>query len=203
MLVGLDKIDWSKLQHAYGSAYDVPQLLRDLISKDKKIRADAIYELFGNIWHQGTIYEATVYAVPFLIEILQSPEASDSIDVPVLLGAIASGCGYLEVQAADESNKKYWTEKLNEQGKSFDEELNREHSITEIVRKEISKALPLLIPYLSHSEPEVRRTIAQALGAFPDQRSTFLPLLEQALDCECDEEVQEELTESIKSLESA
>lgn len=30
MLEGLDAIDWTSLEHAYGDASDVPDLLRDL-----------------------------------------------------------------------------------------------------------------------------------------------------------------------------
>jgi hypothetical protein len=65
MLESLDKIDWSKLNHAYGEASDIPALIRSLLSNDKKVRDGAMYELCGNILHQGTVYEASSYAVPF------------------------------------------------------------------------------------------------------------------------------------------
>ena len=32
----LDSIDWASLKHAYGSAADVPDLIRALASSDKK-----------------------------------------------------------------------------------------------------------------------------------------------------------------------
>ena len=50
------------LHHAYGPAEDVPNQLRALISHDEKQRDEALYALHGNIWHQGTIYEATSHA---------------------------------------------------------------------------------------------------------------------------------------------
>ena len=32
----------------------------------------AFDELFTNIWHQGTEYEASIYAPPFLVELLRN-----------------------------------------------------------------------------------------------------------------------------------
>jgi hypothetical protein len=65
MLEGLNEINWSQLHHAYGEASDVPVLIRKLLSKDENERNEALDHLFGNIWHQGTIWEASSYAVPF------------------------------------------------------------------------------------------------------------------------------------------
>lgn len=44
----------------------MPGLLRTIASGDAKAADDTVFELFGNIWHQGTVYRATPYAVPFL-----------------------------------------------------------------------------------------------------------------------------------------
>ncbi|MET9030406.1 hypothetical protein ABZW96_32975 [Nocardia sp. NPDC004168] len=64
--VGLESVPWAELSHAYGSAQDVPELLRRLQSGAEDEAAAALQELFGNIWHQGTVYSATAHAVPFL-----------------------------------------------------------------------------------------------------------------------------------------
>lgn len=90
MLEELDAIAWEQLRHAYGEAGDVPELLRGLVSPDEEERGEALYELFGNIWHQGTVYEATAHAVPFLIEIAAAPAAEDRAAVLGLVGAIAA-----------------------------------------------------------------------------------------------------------------
>ncbi|MGE0791864.1 MAG: hypothetical protein AB7S26_39690 [Sandaracinaceae bacterium] len=89
MLEGLDEVAWDDLGHAYGSAGDVPDTLRRLAEGDDA----ALSELFGNIWHQGTVYEATAYAVPFLIEILDAKDAPLS-GVLGLLAVIANGSSY-------------------------------------------------------------------------------------------------------------
>lgn len=62
----LDLIEWSALTHAYGPAADTPDLLRRLASEDADIAAEAEYDLADSIVHQGSVYPATVAAVPFL-----------------------------------------------------------------------------------------------------------------------------------------
>src|SRR6266498_2020089 len=92
----LDRIPWKNLTHAYGSAEDVPDLLRALrtASPDDKGDGTPLYELFGNIWHQGTVYEATAYAVPFLIDLAANPGTPDRIGILQLLAEIAKGSSY-------------------------------------------------------------------------------------------------------------
>ena len=81
MLEGLDKIDWKSLEHAYGEASDVPDLIRSLASKDEEKRHDALWELYGNIFHQGTRYEATAYAIPFIFELIRDSNVLDKANL--------------------------------------------------------------------------------------------------------------------------
>ncbi|WP_158820737.1 MULTISPECIES: hypothetical protein [unclassified Streptomyces] len=66
VFAGLDRIAWPELHHAYGPAEDVPDLLRALTADAEEAAAEAEQELWGSLVHQGTVYEATVAAVPFL-----------------------------------------------------------------------------------------------------------------------------------------
>jgi hypothetical protein len=95
----LDQILWKDLTHAYGSAADVPHLLRWLrtASSDLKGEGHPLWHLFGNIWHQGTVYEATSYAVPFLIELAVDRHTPDRVGVLSLLAEIANGTSYSDV----------------------------------------------------------------------------------------------------------
>jgi hypothetical protein len=68
-LSGVDDVPWDRLHHAYGTADDVPDLLRALRSSDEEMRSQAHYRLRGNIYHQGTRWEASSHAVPFLVEL--------------------------------------------------------------------------------------------------------------------------------------
>src|SRR5262249_37204659 len=92
----LDRIPWKDLTHTYGSAADVPDLLRSLrtASPDLQHEDSPLWQLFGNIWHQGTVYEATAYAVPFLIELAVDRQTPDRVGILSLLGEIAKGSSY-------------------------------------------------------------------------------------------------------------
>lgn len=68
MLDGLDDVEWPELTHAYGDAGDVPDLLRRAAS-DGDAAEEALSEIVGCLFHQGTVYSATVAAVPFLTEL--------------------------------------------------------------------------------------------------------------------------------------
>jgi hypothetical protein len=57
-LDGLAAVNWAALGHAYGSAEDVPFLLRQVRSADPKVRKDALHELWFTIVHQGTRWRA-------------------------------------------------------------------------------------------------------------------------------------------------
>src|SRR5688572_2087947 len=96
MLEALPAINWSALQHAYGPATDVPDQLRKLASLDAEDRKRARWQLYGNIYHQGSVYEATSYAVPFLLEILRAPDTQEKHELLALLQAIAEGSSYLQ-----------------------------------------------------------------------------------------------------------
>ncbi len=91
MLDGIDDINWAKLGHAYGTAKDVPGQIRALRSAEAQTREKALHDLYGNIFHQGTVYEATAYAVPFLLELAADPGTPDRAEVAGLLSAIAIG----------------------------------------------------------------------------------------------------------------
>ena len=58
MLDRLDYIPWKRLTHAYGSAEDVPDLLRRLRTASREMTGERspLWHLSGNIWHQGSVY---------------------------------------------------------------------------------------------------------------------------------------------------
>ncbi len=91
MLEQLQRVDWTALTHAYGSASDVPGLLRNLAVDDPQARQEAYWELYSSIFHQGTRYPAAAPAVPFLIELLADPSTPDRHELLVLLAHLVSG----------------------------------------------------------------------------------------------------------------
>lgn len=70
MLETLDDVPWAGLSHAYGSAADVPDQIRTLLSDDPEAVRGVLFTFTCNIYHQGTRYPATIAAIPFLIELL-------------------------------------------------------------------------------------------------------------------------------------
>jgi hypothetical protein len=200
MLEGLDKIDWSQLHHAYGEASDVPELIRKLLSLDKDEREKAVHELFGNIWHQGTIYEVSSYAVPFLYELLKSSETPDKLIVAFLLANLATGTFYFHHNLSNEKDKLIWQEILKKQGTTLEEEISKGQLYESNVRKAIEKEFSLLYSYLFCEVPEVRDSVSKALGEYTKCKSATLPLLEKALASESDEFTKETIENSIKNL---
>jgi hypothetical protein len=90
-LAGLEEIAWAGLVHAYGPAGDVPGLLRTLISESPDERERAMHELYGNIFHQGSRYQATAHAVPFLARLAVDPQTPRRDEIVHLLVAAAIG----------------------------------------------------------------------------------------------------------------
>jgi len=82
VLDGVDDIPWPDLRHAYGAAGDVPALLRALVLESGEA-GEAFDTLWGSICHQGSVYSATPYAVPFLARI-----AAAGIHTVMVLGML-------------------------------------------------------------------------------------------------------------------
>lgn len=85
----VDAQPWADLHHAYGSAADVPDHLRALAGESEEAASEAISELYGSILHQGSVYEATAHAVPYLARLAAAGHRTE--DLLVLLGGIAEG----------------------------------------------------------------------------------------------------------------
>ncbi|OIJ87668.1 hypothetical protein [Streptomyces colonosanans] len=84
----LDRVQWHALTHAYGSAEDVPELIKALYEDDGEAADEAIYELYGNIYHQGTVYSASAPAVPFLAHAVRHAPAKRA-ELLMLLAVLA------------------------------------------------------------------------------------------------------------------
>lgn len=94
---GLDAVDWATLSQAYGPAVAVPDLLRGRCSSDATQRSEALEELWGTIWHQGTVYDCTPVVVPFLVEVVQAADVDHRTraEVALLLAEIASAASFV------------------------------------------------------------------------------------------------------------
>ncbi|MFJ9350966.1 hypothetical protein [Streptomyces sp. NPDC101237] len=84
----VDLVPWRALTHAYGPAEDVPELIRALYESDEETVDEALYELYGNIHHQGTVYSASAPAVPFLAHAVRHAPARRA-ELLMLLAVLA------------------------------------------------------------------------------------------------------------------
>ncbi|GAB2808972.1 hypothetical protein GCM10027176_12180 [Actinoallomurus bryophytorum] len=71
-LNGLDDVDWASLSHAYGSAWDVPDLLRRLAANDEAWD-EAMRDYFDAVVHQGTCYDSTPRTIGPLVRLACAP----------------------------------------------------------------------------------------------------------------------------------
>jgi HEAT repeat protein len=190
----LHEVPWSDLDHAYGSAGDVPAALRALLSDDPAVREKTLWNLYGSIFHQGTRYEASAHAVPFLLEMVADPATPGRASLIELLVALAIGYdeSFLpdgfpvdELRAAAAGG----AELLRDGGGGWkrlaslgEDDQNRLQARIEFDAYEAVEAgVPLLVPLLGDPDPCVRRTAACALGWFPAHAEPSVPALRAAL----------------------
>lgn len=69
MLAGLDRIDWTQVQQAFGHGGHLPAALRGLTSSDPDERTSAFWKIDNYVVVQGYLHPAAPVVVPFLIEI--------------------------------------------------------------------------------------------------------------------------------------
>lgn len=184
MLEGLDAIEWATLTHAYGSADDVPDLLRDLASDDLAQRESALWHLYGNIYHQGTVYEATAYAVPFIVEILTTPTTDKKYEILNLLSALAGGSSYLDAHQAFEWEQQ----KAKSDPEGFRAQLEKEWGWVHAARQAVYAYHERYIELLAHEDPKTRATAAYLLASFREHHEPLLPVLYQQVTRETETE---------------
>ena len=198
-LEGIDKVNWSTVHHAHGEATDFPILLLATFSNNERDREFALRLLFETIWHQGTVYEASAYAVPFLFRALETPETPNKTSITILLACLADGQSYLAVHALSEKKwEKVWREILAEKGKELEIELARELENVNATRRAVGKGLHLLYPYLQ--DENASSAVAKTLSFYPERKRETIPLLEVAYSSVQDKYAKEEIQATLAKL---
>lgn len=96
MLAGLNAIEWGRYYHAYGTASDIPGLICALTSSDNEVHERACYDLMNNLAHQGTRWEASQFAIPFLCELVKHSSTPHRSTVMNCMLQIALGDSWLD-----------------------------------------------------------------------------------------------------------
>ncbi|MBN2910602.1 HEAT repeat domain-containing protein [Polycladomyces sp. WAk] len=187
MLEKLDQINWKSLVHAYGSAEDVPGLIRDLTSLEENVRKNAWRSLYSNIWHQGTVCEAAARAVPFFIELLEYESVPDRHLILNYLFYLANGLTYFEQFDIDEK---------------YDEafQINDKVDWIKETRQAVRKGIPVYVKLLNHADPKIRSSAAFLLGEIGEQTEEVLQQLRALLQNEQDHMVKASVLLSLGDL---
>ena len=179
-LTGLDDVPWRDLHHAYGPASDVPNLLRMLTANDEEVRHSALEDLGGSLCHQGDVYEATAYAVPFLLQLLESPSIPGKYDLLAFLEAIANGGPWLT------ADHDWMEEVLTREGRDFQTEIEQAQGYVQAARAAVRDGLDTYLECLQDSSAFVRERAFALLCALPECGpvlfSEVLPKLEKEPD---------------------
>jgi hypothetical protein len=187
----LDTIPWATFHHAYGTAEDVPDLIRALASPDPETRDETLETLFGNIWHQGTVYEASAYAVPFLIDLVADPTIQAKADILNLLHALSEGASSMAVHANPEHDvHARWRSDLAAQGRDVAAEIAKELGWVRAARDAVVTGYAIYLVLLESGDRDSRLFATGLLARCSEYTSAIVPVLRQRLHQEPDSQVQ-------------
>ncbi|MCB0031782.1 MAG: hypothetical protein KDE28_27915 [Anaerolineales bacterium] len=197
LLQDLYEVDW-----ASSAASDVPILLAAAMSEIARDREFAIKLLHENLCHQGTVYEGTALAIPFIARFIQCNDIESQIDFAMLLADISTGTGGFEGGFPTEKDVKAWEPIIAEKGLTFQEVVDEGKKIGNHVREVARKYLNVLFPYIAHGEWFVRLTIARTFAAHPELKEKTIPILSRANQSEHDPRVLEAIRDALTKLQS-
>ncbi|GGN88066.1 hypothetical protein GCM10011579_081510 [Streptomyces albiflavescens] len=205
LLAGLDEVDWANLNHAYGTADDVPGQLRALCGDDQQAQQKAFVGLFNHLAHQGTRCQASPRAVPFLARIaLAGPRPAREHALRLLTGLAVNWDEECEIidgadiaawraEAAENASDKLLA--LYEEAVATEQDEQRRRNLQGIrdwvaagnpidprdssMRSydTVLAELPALLTLLDDENARVRTRTAYLLAWFPELADTSVPLL--------------------------
>ncbi|CAM5651264.1 HEAT repeat protein OS=Streptomyces griseorubiginosus OX=67304 GN=AQJ54_40050 PE=4 SV=1 [Streptomyces griseorubiginosus] len=189
----------------------MPGQLRTLCGPAQEARENAFRSLFGNIFHQGTRYSASPYAVPFLTRIAVAGPAGarvdalrlltrlavdwhDEYDLPLGINTAAWRAAAISPEDARWYDAQIAAETDEEQLKGLREGRAYCAAGHPVDAREgalrsydaVRAQLPVLLELLGDQDPEIRAKTAYLLGWFPEEAAATLPPLLACLDGERD-----------------
>ncbi|MDN3294528.1 HEAT repeat domain-containing protein [Streptomyces ficellus] len=182
MFTGIDEVDWASLGHAYGPADDVPALLRGLASSDPAEREIALDGMYGSVHHQGDVYDSTLACIPFLLELVATPEVQDRGCIIELLTSI----GGIDLGGDDELDE------LDPDDEEFEDAANYA-----MASAAVAAGADVFLELVGDGDREVRLAAPGALASLHGDPARVLALLRERLTVETDTEVRLALVEAV------
>ncbi|MFE9723034.1 HEAT repeat domain-containing protein [Streptomyces sp. NPDC005794] len=178
MFTGIDEVDWASMEHAYGPADDVPELLYGLASADPAERESALDGMYGAVHHQGDVYACTLACIPFLFELAVDPGIRDRGGIVELLTSI----GGIDLDEDDESD--------------LDEDEIEGVANYAMASAAVSAGSAVFFELVADEDPGVRLAAPLALATLHGRPGRVLALLRERLPVEADDEVRLALIEA-------
>ncbi|MDW3192396.1 MAG: HEAT repeat domain-containing protein [Cytophagales bacterium] len=186
ILDGIDEINWQHLKHAYGVASDVAKDIRNLTNTNEKTRESALYNLYGSIFHQGTRYEATPYAIPFIYELIESEHVKNRHELIEFLINLALGYedNYLP-EGIDP--KKFRKNLLDSEARLTTEqrEVNEKYGYSILALIDcynfVEEGISILLNCLKHEDESIRIAALYAIAWFPEKSENTTPAILEIL----------------------
>ena len=168
-MLALDNPKWKELNHAYGSASDIPALLKAL--PDAPIRQEHDTEPWFSLWsaicHQCDVYSASYAAMPYIVSAAAQRRPEDRAEYFLMAGTIES-MRHRAVSPAIQSDLK------------------------EAYISAVADAIPLVLETLMVEKDEGWfKAMLAALAAFrgfPELSAAVVDLERQVVCPKCDEE---------------
>ncbi|AVV46573.1 hypothetical protein C6376_39650 [Streptomyces sp. P3] len=166
MFEGLHDIDWASMEHAYGTAEEVPTLLWALRSPEAEERRKALERFYGAVHHQGSVYPPTAASLPFLCELAAdgaTPDRAAVVALMVSIGREALDRGFED----DGAEIEYYPPTGCTQAVAFLRERGGEFA-----------------EFARDSDPDVRLAAIGGLGLFLDDADRAVAVLRERLAAE-------------------
>jgi hypothetical protein len=161
-LSGIDKIDWSRLTPGVIPPVDtseIPTWLRNLTVSDKELREDAFRHILSATEHQGIIWEAAAYVIPFLIELLSYEETPERARILSLIDLLADSTA------------------IHQGGDKYERWAKEAH-------RAAGEGIDLYLQLLNDRDRGVRMQSIYVLSLFPDHATRTVPEILEALSRE-------------------
>ncbi len=171
----MNETNWNEIKSAHRMSEKVPILFDRLKSDVPETRQDALSILFETIWHQGTVFEASLYSIPVLLSMLRNPDVSEKSGIAILVASI--GCG----RSVDSTVRQSRRSRDTGCEVSKSDRISVVDPLEHAIHEEIRPGLSLLTTFLDNPEPEVRGVIAELLSTYSERKDESIQALQRSI----------------------